>query len=258
MSIDIFGVLVFPSCVGNCQHDERARRHLLLPQRSSRHPQAVTDSNQQVVWQAEYHPFGEVTETVSLIEQNLRFPGQYFDAETGLHYNYFRDYDPSLGRYVESDPIGLSGGIATYGYAYVNPNRFTDPDGLCPLCPIVHWTRNQWNQPVDFETAKEEWTPSTPEESAFHRQNGASSNRKYTSPYGFHEGVYDCKGTLVEDSLNKGTFNFAPANFAGGYPHAILDILPWFLFGNDPVRMFTNAHHRFQSTYYAAKARYGF
>jgi len=60
-------------------------------------PQAVTNSTQQVVWQADYDPFGEVNETVSLDEQNLRFPGQYFDAETGLHYNYFRDYDPFDG-----------------------------------------------------------------------------------------------------------------------------------------------------------------
>ncbi len=59
---------------------------------------------------------------------NLRFPGQYFDAETGLSYNYFRDYDPSLGRYIESDPIGLGGGLNTFGYV----DEKSDPRGLIP------------------------------------------------------------------------------------------------------------------------------
>lgn len=60
----------------------------------------------------------------------LRFPGQYFDQETGLHYNYFRDYDPSTGRYIESDPIGLDGGLNTYSYSELNPLRYIDPLGL--------------------------------------------------------------------------------------------------------------------------------
>ncbi|WP_256578228.1 RHS repeat-associated core domain-containing protein, partial [Pseudomonas sp. PIC25] len=59
----------------------------------------------------------------------LRFPGQLYDAHSALHYNYFRDYDPETGRYVESDPIGLEGGINTYGYVGSNPLRYIDPTG---------------------------------------------------------------------------------------------------------------------------------
>jgi RHS repeat-associated protein len=61
---------------------------------------------------------------------NLRFPGQYFDAETGLHYNYYRDYEAGTGRYVESDPIGLAAGMATYGYVGGNPVNSIDLYGL--------------------------------------------------------------------------------------------------------------------------------
>jgi RHS repeat-associated protein len=93
-------------------------------------PQSATSAGQSVVWSAASGPFGELDTVPSLIVQNLRFPGQEFDAETGLHQNGFRDYAPQLGRYIQSDPIGLVAGVNTYAYATANPLRFTDPRGL--------------------------------------------------------------------------------------------------------------------------------
>jgi RHS repeat-associated protein len=92
-------------------------------------PQLATDAGQNVVWGTTHQPFGQTTLPSGTITQNLRFPGQYADAETEWNYNGFRDYVPALGRYIESDPIGIYGGINTYLYANANPPRFTDPSG---------------------------------------------------------------------------------------------------------------------------------
>jgi RHS repeat-associated protein len=61
---------------------------------------------------------------------DLRYPGQIYDGQAGLHQNFFRDFDPAVGRYVESDPIGLEGGVNTYGYVGANPISRVDPTGL--------------------------------------------------------------------------------------------------------------------------------
>jgi RHS repeat-associated protein len=76
----------------------------------------------------------------SLGERSYKvLPGQYFDKETNTHYNYFRDYDPASGRYVESDPIGLGGGINPYAYVGGNPLTLVDSWGLCRL-KAAYWT----------------------------------------------------------------------------------------------------------------------
>jgi len=99
---------------------------------------ALTNSAGKMVWRWFTQPFGEGAANTDVdgdgrsVTFNLRFPGQYFDWDTRLHYNYFRNYDVSTGRYIESDPIGLEGGINTYAYVGGNPLSFFDYLGLKP------------------------------------------------------------------------------------------------------------------------------
>jgi RHS repeat-associated protein len=104
-------------------------------------PQKMTDERGTVVWAAEYLPFGKANITVETVENILRFPGQYYDAETGLHYNYHRYYDPDLGRYLTPDPIGLDGGSNLFSYAQSNPVNFADYYGLAtnPVQAVYAW-----------------------------------------------------------------------------------------------------------------------
>jgi RHS repeat-associated protein len=81
-------------------------------------------------WSLVDNPFGDIPPPTGAITLNLRMPGQNFDAESGLNYNYFRDYDSTVGRYIESDPIGLHGGINTYAYVRGNPLKKIDVKGL--------------------------------------------------------------------------------------------------------------------------------
>ena len=67
-----------------------------------------------------------------------RFPGQWFQSETGLHQNWMRDYDPTTGRYIQADPLGLVDGASVYGYARQSPGRYVDPSGeFIPLAVVV-------------------------------------------------------------------------------------------------------------------------
>ncbi len=112
-------------------------------------PRKLTQANGQAVWQWAYSAFGDEQPTTAAkrftsemtnpttgatsipeVTFNLRYPGQYFDKETGLHYNYFRTYAPGTGRYTQGDPIGLDGGWNRFAYVGGNPLKLTDPRGL--------------------------------------------------------------------------------------------------------------------------------
>ena len=95
-------------------------------------PQKLVDGFATLVWDRVSDPFGLTSSQAKGISTaiSLRFPGQEYDAITGLHYNDQRDYDPTLGRYIQPDPIGLAGGINTYAYAAQNPIANSDESGL--------------------------------------------------------------------------------------------------------------------------------
>jgi RHS repeat-associated protein len=129
-------------------------------------PLSLTDSENTIVWQAHYSVFGQASVTINNIDNPIRFQGQYYDKESGLHYNHFRYYDPETGRFISQDPIGLLGGINHYQYA-PNHINWVDPLGLVckeafknikgvtysgrihrmekPEQTVTTWTAGSWN-----------------------------------------------------------------------------------------------------------------
>lgn len=93
-------------------------------------PEAVTDAQGKLIWQASYEPFGQARIKSGAFTLNLRLPGQYEDAESGLYYNRQRYYDPDKGQYLTPDPLGSPDGPNRYAYVAHNPLKYVDPDGL--------------------------------------------------------------------------------------------------------------------------------
>ncbi len=221
-------------------------------------PQMMTDATQTVVWQANYDPFGNATVAVNTVTNNIRFPSQYFDSETGLHYNILRDYDPGTGRYMQSDSIGLTGGLNTYLYALANSTRYIDLDGAMPCergdypClnsmggffnpkafpqrghrgifpgggPLEHHNRNV-NQtcppknPCDT-TNNNQCQESNCKDWVFEGRPGLHCSYKtYRGVSSSNQGFqcsYDETGNLVTDSRCAGTFDFSPPYDEFGKP----------------------------------------
>ena len=157
-------------------------------------PRAVTDSSQTVEWSWTSDPFGNDQPTGSLT-YNLRFPGQYYDAETGHDYNYMRDYDPSVGRYIESDPLGVKrAGPNTYGYVGQNPLDAIDPHGLFAI--YGNWCGPNWTG-----GNTKEWNQMTPNE----QQNAAQPIGDLDAACEAHDKCYaNCRAGFPCNKGNRG------------------------------------------------------
>jgi RHS repeat-associated protein len=95
-------------------------------------PVKMTTSTKASVWDAIWQPWGGIHAITGSASLDARFPGQWFQTETGLHYNWHRSYDPTLGRYTQPDPLGFVDGPSVYGYAKGSPQRWVDRDGRNP------------------------------------------------------------------------------------------------------------------------------
>ncbi|MEJ9851486.1 RHS repeat-associated core domain-containing protein [Escherichia coli] len=159
--------------------------------------QEVTAADGRLVWAGYQAGFGEnrgnISNSGAYFEQPLRLPGQYFDEETGLHYNLFRYYAPECGRFISQDPIGLRGGLNLYAYA-PNPLKYIDPLGLCKT-DVENKNPYGTYRPARQLPRDKNGNP-IPDVNAPHTQLGTKSGRKgdYTQA---REWGYDENGNLV-------------------------------------------------------------
>ncbi len=100
-------------------------------------PTRMTDAAKATVWQATWKPWGEIHQLSGTSTQNLRYPGQYFQIETGLHYNHHRNYDPITGRYTQPDPLRFVDGPSIYAYAGNSPYMYVDREGRAIFIPFL-------------------------------------------------------------------------------------------------------------------------
>jgi RHS repeat-associated protein len=219
---------------------------------------ALTDSIGNIQTAYSYSPFGKVAVAGSQSENPYKFTAREDDG-TGFYYYRARYYSPEQKRFISEDPLGFGGGDTNI-QAYVggNPVNAIDPSGEWVWwvvggvvgTAVVHWTRNVWNKKdVTFSEAKRDWDELPAKESMYHKMGpGNEDNRKFVSRNGGNfEAVFTSEGDLVTDPLNMGTYNFFGPKVLWGIPHSLMDVIPYYIFGNTPQDMFTS--ERFTTTW---------
>lgn len=171
-------------------------------------------------------------------------PGQYYDAETGNWNNGFRDYASQIGRYLQSDQIGLAGGINTYAYVRNTPIVRVDSWGLLDTNTLIgqymiHYYQNVFNHTPANEAAAAApgsgWARMSQFNSSFHQYGpDGGLNSKWVSKSGHCEAVYDGNGSLITDNINGGTYNYSSPD-ADPIGHIFQDVIPYLQWGNGPT-----------------------
>jgi RHS repeat-associated protein len=217
-------------------------------------PRKITDAGRGIVWDAVFTPFGEEDSIAGSETANWRFPGQYHDAEAGLSYNYRRTYDPALGRYLQSDPIGLEGGLNTYAYSLQNPVKFIDPRGLVVTmtcrylgrgmavlgllgykhCAVIvwHWEKDECGlgkKVIDaqYSLAFGGTSPSNPDNPTYKSDTEAflngNENYEVSPPLGMSEEQFDQAVMAKGNSYTQGPYNALTGPNSNTMPDNIIE-----------------------------------